>query len=187
VQQLEEELRVKTMQRDQEEKQIEEERTHREDQTKKEMENLREDIQKKSQRLSETNLALAKAAEKIEELSELKQGYHLKAKELGKELIQMRTELAQFKDFSEKLEKENKDFRKHLKFKDKELIRISKEKKVTIEKLKSELQLQVENNKNILEKMKNIKSTKRIKNNPQEAPGRKRAKRRKSLRRNSRK
>ena len=121
---------------------------------KKEAENLSEDLRIKSLRLSETNVALANAAAKIEELGELKMGYQAKARESEREVRELRAQGAELKDLAERLGRENRDFRKHLKFKDREIIRISKEKKLATEKLESELRLQVENNRNILNRMK---------------------------------
>lgn len=122
----------------------------------KEVANLREDLAKKSARLSETNLALAKAADKIEELSELKQNYMQKAKVSQKRAQSAETELALKRDALDKVSKENRELRRHLKFKDKELLRVAKEHKIETQRLKNELHLQVENNKAIIQKMRTL-------------------------------
>jgi chromosome segregation ATPase len=158
---LEEELKNKANQIFDQKQAFEEKIKTIEENKEKMITNLREDLRQKSQRLSETNIALAKAADKIEELTELKQGYQFRSKTYEKEVKECQRELASKKDFLKKIEKENKDLRKHLKFKDKELIRISKEKKIETEQLQSELHLQRENNKVIIEKIKNIKIQKK--------------------------
>lgn len=123
-----------------------------------ELDNLKQDLRQKSGRLSETNIALAKAADKIEELSEMKQKYMQKAKVHQKRAQMAETELAQKKDATDKLGKEVKELRKHLKFKDKEILRMAKENKSESQRLKTELHLQVENNKAIIDKMRKMQN-----------------------------
>ena len=110
--QLDEMLRSKSEELLQNKQKFEEELKKLEHNHKKEKENLQEDLRKKSIRLSETNVALTKAAAKIEELSELKQGYQQKARDLDRELKTIITELAANKDLVEKLGKENMTFLK---------------------------------------------------------------------------
>lgn len=102
-------------------------------------------------------MALAKAADKIEELGELKAKYQEKARGLQKRLQSAETDLARQRDAAEKLGKEARDLRRHLKFKDRELLRVGHERREERERLRTELHLQVENNKAILEKVRRMR------------------------------